>query len=294
METVLCQIPGGYIDHSGAAYRDVELAPLTGSDEELIAARYATRPGPTLTSELLARRIQRIGLIDDITPGLTRALLVADRQYLLIKLFEASFGPTVSAVVHCPAPGCGQVFDLDFQLSELPCTIAPVARQWHTVELAGSSEDAAASWTLALRLPNGSDQEALAHLVGAAEVEVRKKLLARCIDPQCRTLIADLDQWLTPERCRVLQTFIGAHAPRMDLTMEGLCPLCATPFISPFDPEAFFFETVQAQCRRLRQEVHFLAYHYHWSEREILAMDREKRQSYITILADALERARHG
>jgi hypothetical protein len=40
----------------------------------------------------------------------------------------------------------------------------------------------------------------------------------------------------------------------------------------------------------LYRQVHYLAYHYHWSEHEILEMPRDKRLAYIEILADEIER----
>ncbi|AQA21988.1 hypothetical protein BTZ20_0501 [Rhodococcus sp. MTM3W5.2] len=41
----------------------------------------------------------------------------------------------------------------------------------------------------------------------------------------------------------------------------------------------------------LRREIHYLAYHYHWSEREIMEMPRHRRQRYVTQLADEIERS---
>ncbi|HEX7048849.1 MAG TPA: hypothetical protein VF188_01455 [Longimicrobiales bacterium] len=41
----------------------------------------------------------------------------------------------------------------------------------------------------------------------------------------------------------------------------------------------------------LYREVHHLAFHYHWSEAEILAMTRSKRQRYLSLLAQHLEAA---
>jgi hypothetical protein len=40
----------------------------------------------------------------------------------------------------------------------------------------------------------------------------------------------------------------------------------------------------------LYREIHYLAYHYHWSEREIMDMTRDKRRKYIEVLADEIER----
>jgi hypothetical protein len=40
---------------------------------------------------------------------------------------------------------------------------------------------------------------------------------------------------------------------------------------------------------RLYTEVHYLALHYHWSEREILALTRGKRRKYLGLLVKQLE-----
>jgi hypothetical protein len=39
----------------------------------------------------------------------------------------------------------------------------------------------------------------------------------------------------------------------------------------------------------LYEEVHHLAFHYHWTEREILELPRTKRRRYLAILASKLE-----
>lgn len=44
----------------------------------------------------------------------------------------------------------------------------------------------------------------------------------------------------------------------------------------------------------LYHEVHQLAWHYHWSEREILAMSRAKRRRYLALLSRELERSDEG
>jgi transcription initiation factor IIE alpha subunit len=46
---------------------------------------------------------------------------------------------------------------------------------------------------------------------------------------------------------------------------------------------------------RLYEEVHWLAYHYHWAEKDILEMTRSKRRRYLGLLRKELEREReHG
>lgn len=45
---------------------------------------------------------------------------------------------------------------------------------------------------------------------------------------------------------------------------------------------------------QLFEEVHHLAYHYHWAEQEILAMPRPRRRRYLALLAAKLEQMREG
>ena len=40
----------------------------------------------------------------------------------------------------------------------------------------------------------------------------------------------------------------------------------------------------------LYEDIHYLAYHYHWSENEILNMTRTKRRRYLNLLAEHLQR----
>jgi hypothetical protein len=40
----------------------------------------------------------------------------------------------------------------------------------------------------------------------------------------------------------------------------------------------------------LYREVHYLAYHYHWSEQEIMSMSQAKRRQYIAVLAEEIEK----
>ena len=78
-------------------------------------------------------------------------------------------------------------------------------------------------------------------------------------------------------------------APLVDLTMEAGCPECRRNFILPFNLQDFFFGELRISQDLLFREVHYLAYHYHWSEGEILQMPRDKRRKYIEILADEIE-----
>lgn len=50
-----------------------------------------------------------------------------------------------------------------------------------------------------------------------------------------------------------------------------------------------FFRRELAGGDRLRQEVFYLAYHLHWSWRDILALEIEERRVYVQLLAARIE-----
>ena len=85
---------------------------------------------------------------------------------------------------------------------------------------------------------------------------------------------------------------LAAASPGPDLRLEVRCPECGADMSYPLDLERFFFEEWSTSLERLYEEVHYLAFHYHWSESGILEMPRPKRRRYLTLLAETLEKRR--
>ena len=79
-------------------------------------------------------------------------------------------------------------------------------------------------------------------------------------------------------------------APQLDPEVEALCPHCGRTFSAPLDLAGFVLTEAAGEVQHLRRDVHVLAWHYHWSEGEILAMSRKKRRRYIELLEHELER----
>jgi hypothetical protein len=298
MNTITCTLPAGYIDQENRRYRQVHLQPFTGEVEALVAD---LPDGPALVSQILALSIAAIGP----HPGsvdLARQLLVADRQFLLLQLRAATYGERVGAVLHCTQPRCGHKMDIDFSISDIPVTtVADV----HTIYQAELSAEATAALggnlgpkerTISFRLPNGEDQEALVPLLRTGRAtEAATLLLQRCIQHlgSIAAPTVDLLTTLPDAVCAEIETAMATAAPRVELTMEGHCPECRQAFAVPFDLEAFVLQELRTSLDALTREVHYLAYHYHWSEREIMQMPRAKRHRYLHILSEEMEKVRY-
>ena len=289
MET--CRLLGGYLDDRGRLHKDTDIVPLTGREEETLAdAREQNKA--RLVSEVLARCITRLGSLETVTPEITRGLLVADRQYLLLKLRQLTFGPKVQSTVFCPWPDCSSRVDIDFSLTDIPVKHAENRGATYTFSLPPSADTRTGeSMRLHYRLPVGADQEALQPRALVNEAEALTHLLDRCLVGEDGGKIAASD--LSPAARMALEREMESSAPAVDLNMDAVCPECGRGFSLPFDLQDFFFGELHISRDLLYREVHYLAYHYHWSEEEIMTMPRRKRRSYINVLADEIERMNH-
>lgn len=287
-------LPNGYQDEQGHLHREVVLVPLSGYEEELLAQPSPLAMASVITT-VLTRCVPRIGALD-MTTNIARQLLIGDRQYLLLLLRVLTFGDQVDATRHCPWPDCGQGLDISFKLTDFPVQAATTTEQIHTVTLSPTAAEGQA-WAkqhpqVRFRLPNGEDQEIVAPLLEQNEAQALTQLLCRCIyslgtiEQPLPELIRDLSPLVRQE----IETHMEMLMPGVDLTLTANCPHCEREFTIPFELADFFFGELATGEDLLRREVHYLAYHYHWSETEILSLPRYKRRAYIEILASEIER----
>jgi hypothetical protein len=186
--------------------------------------------------------------------------------------------------------------DIDFSLHDIPVCESDEKGPLYTKELSPESvfniEHGEQYREVVFRLPNGEDQETIAQTIEEDETEGLVLLLARCI----RRLgsLCDPGPEVIHRLSPLARAEIGRHmeeaAPQVDLNLAAHCPECDREFIVPFDLQGFFLAECQTNRDFLYREVHQLAYHYHWSEQEIMALPREKRRKYIALLADELRR----
>ncbi len=305
-------LPGGLLDGAGHVHREVELRKLTGRDEELLTT--LTEAPAVLVTNILSRSLERIGDLRPVTEDLARRLLVADRLFLLVKLREATFGDRVAGTLPCPWRDCAAKVDIDFSTSDIPVTSREEPRAVYRLRLspeaAVTGPDGELCRWITFRLPNGEDQEVVAPHLAAGGARALTLLLERCVtraetdtdetdtdvtDTGVTDRVApdDLVERLSPRARQEIEREMEARAPAVELEMDVQCRDCGRAFTAPFHLQDFFFGELQTSRDLLYRQVHYLAYHYHWSESEILDMPRDKRRHYIEILADEIEALNH-
>ncbi len=290
-------LPGGvFLD--GNFYQEVKLHPPAGKEMELLANASSPCSLASVVTTLLTHCIHRIGPITNINTRVVRSLLTGDRDYLILKLRQMTFGNKVEATLVCPNPDCGQKVDINFQISNIPIKPGKISSLVFTVKLpkqaAFKDNNGNKHYRVEFRLPNGADQEELALLVEKDETEAVNKLLARCIGKIGK--ITEINQSLveklaSPAREKI-ESAMEELAPQVEQDMETTCRECNHVFSFPFNISKFFLDEMKINLDQLYLEVHFLAFYYKWSESEILSMTNKKRRKYLELLGEHIERTR--
>lgn len=288
-------LPGGLVDAQGVVHREVELVPLRGRDELLFATEQGELRHDRIT-ELLVRCVRSIGAVSPVSRNHLRSLPVADRQYLLLKLREATFGDRFEGTVACASRACRARIDIDFPLGAIPIKESSDKGPLYSMQLSSAACAASAlaggDAEVVFRLPNGSDQEAIEGMLQHDERSAAAALLARCVQrvgPRQSPGAAGIAR-LSARALMEIEQRIEEVAPAVELTAAGDCPECGAGFAIPLDLTGLFWSECRISRARLLREVHYLAFHYHWSEREIMAMPRSLRREYIGILAEEVTR----
>jgi hypothetical protein len=255
-------LPGGLMLEPDHLLNKASLRPLSGHEEEWLA-RHPGMPGAARVTWLLSACLLSVN-DHPVTADLVRQLLVADRDYLILQLRRLTLGENIQAVIPCAA--CNNKMDVSFRVSDVPIEARPQAASSYTLQLSDRH--------VSFRLPTGGDQEAVLRI--KAE-DAASELLKRCI-------LDDGGRPLSADECDSLIAFMERMAPQLDLELDLKCPECSHQFFFPFDTTAFFLEEMALKGEELLREIHVLAFYYHWSETEILRLERDRRRAYLKLL----------
>jgi Phage tail assembly chaperone proteins, E, or 41 or 14 len=273
---MLLRLPGGYIDPDGKVHGEVELSPLTGADEVYLRDFASATPSARIITGLLARCVRRVGSAPAMSEDIARDMLVGDREYLVVRLFEQSCGAATNVQLRCPGEDCGKIMDVALPLAAMVPDPRPLSRGRHELDLQSDPPR-----RITFRLPTGADQEALSDI--ADETRAAAALLARCTG-----LDQDELDGLGVAACEEIEAAMEQLAPQADVEIEANCPECGRLFSGRSALPLHCLAEVATQAAWVEREVHVLAWHYHWSEAEILSLTRMKRRRYIDLIEQEL------
>ena len=279
-------IPGGvWRDDSrrtGMPLREIALRPAGGEDEAFLidSADHAT-PSER-ASALLARCLE-----EPDADRLVRSLTIGDREALLLHLRRVTLGETLDCVLSCPA-NCGERMEFELRVDDLLVPAYNDVRTEHNLTL----EAERGRYDVTFRLPTAEDLDCAASIARSDVLQGARSLLERCVVRAVRGEDVVGSDDLPPPVQDAIADAMAQRDPQAEIELDLACPQCGATFAIVFDTAAFFLQEIDERAAHLAQEVHTLAWHYHWSEREILAMPRRRRARYLELVADARARAR--
>lgn len=264
------ELPGG-LWTEGGCLRDSAFAPITGRLElclSEVSSEATCRPAAV--TEVLATALSTLGGAR-VTRDRARALSVADRHFLLRRL-QIRLGQGLSWR-HATCQSCAQVFDFQLDLALLPVVPAGPGYPFADVDCPSGQER--------FRVPTGADQEAIALLPASRAAE--EELLRRCWVPGEPGAAAD--RWRAilsggEALFSRIEEALSREAPAVTLAVQAPCPECGADNEVDVDPH----EVLRRAPDELFGEIHRIAEHYHWSEREILKLERPRRQRYLRLI----------
>jgi hypothetical protein len=201
------------------------------------------------------------------------ALPIGERNLLMLRLHELSFGPLLSAFGVCPQ--CGERLEFAVPVAQLASGLESQSR---AASIAWSEEGRD------YRLRCVTTDDLLTSLDAPDMGAAQECLLSRCLEvsaardperpPASRAVL---------QKPTVLQKFEQLHAAA-ELSCAIECPGCSSHEFLDLDIARFLWAEVRNAARRLLGEIHELASAYGWSEQAIARMAPGRRDAYLEMV----------
>jgi hypothetical protein len=250
---------------------------LDGEQERELLERLADALPAERVTGVLASAVMSIGAISPVTADDVRELSIGDRERLVLALRALSRGDELECVFDCGTDGCGEPLELSLRIGELIATdpaAEPAARQL--------TDTTADGRRFTVRAVTGRDHERAARRALHDPADAAAQLVAACV------LSCDEAEPSPPFSTSDVGTMLAALDPVAELLLEGDCPACGQRVLAVLDPISHLWSEMKQRRAELEHDVHVLATHYHWSEREIVALDAARRRRYLALIDTGL------
>lgn len=274
MEQITVVIPRGVpVNTEGEWIRKAVVRRLTGRDEQLLAELSDSTPLHSRVVALLESIVSFQGVnAAAVASGVVlKKMSLGDRSSLLLSARKLMIGDTLSCTIGCQS--CGRAISADISADAILQTEHPEPEMDYALEVSGFS--------LRVRPLTAEDQDALITKKITGPDALRQGLARACIVRSESTLPENLPESLL----EAISMRLEEIDPLSDITLSLLCPECGHSFQASLPVEDFVLGELGI-CRgdQLEREIHWLAFHYHWSEGEILSLPTAKRKRYVELV----------
>ena len=219
-----------------------------------------------------------LGLLGAVWPELGpmqwRQVSIGDRDACLFALQESLFAAELQTVAACP--NCGERLESRFTVRDVCTPSACLPQPREALQLVHER------YHVCFRLPCSED---LLDLPAGAETDAAAAaLLQRCIIEAHRDETPIPSPALPVEVQQRVSAIMAEQDPLADLQVGVNCPACGHVWPAALDIAAYLWGELDDWAQDLLAQVHVLARHYAWSERDILTMSAVRRRFYLDLL----------
>lgn len=269
MEQAAVTVPRGIAAPAGGRWiRHAQLRQLAGHDQWSLAEM----SGLPLHTRVLAL-LERVASFEEGEASeLLRQLSIGDRAALMLHMRRLELGDSLDCTVACAS--CGKNMSVVLSAAELLDAKNPQPSASYAIEACG--------FKLQVRPLTTLDQDML---VGIAQQNELEEALARsCIVESNMPLPEKLPHQLI----NTISSKLEEVDPLSYIILHLSCVECDHSFGASFNVEDFVYRELGIGLCDLESEVHWLAFHYHWSENEILSLPVRRRRRYISLINSIL------
>jgi hypothetical protein len=217
------------------------------------------------------------------TPASLAALPVAERDLLLLRLREMTFGAELGMFGRCVT--CGDPLEFTLRAAEVAAGLAAAT---------AAAADGPLEWAEAgrkFRLRAVTTEDLAATLTVPDPDAAGELLLTRCVQVDGEPDPPGPGHWPSPDDTSgpsapfpssVASRFAELHAAA-EVGCVIDCPACGTHQVLDLDIGRFLWREVSVAARRMLAEVHLLASAYGWAERDVLALSPARRAAYLEL-----------
>jgi hypothetical protein len=262
----------GGLWRDGRRHRRARLREV-GADErrDLLERADEALPAERITA-LLASALVAVGEVAPVGEAEVRELPIGDRDRLVVALRGVLHGDTLECVFPCT---CGESLEIELGVDALLGDDPPASPR-------GLSGKTAGDVAVTVRAALGRDHEHASHRALDDPGAAARELVRACV-VEARAASGE-PAGFDAEVAACADALLAAIDPGAELLLTGTCPSCEREVRATFDPISYLWTELEQRNRELEREVHVLSLHYHWSEREIVALGPRRRARYLALL----------
>lgn len=246
--------------------RGYKFKPLTGMLERVICeSGFELKNLAEQVTLILSRALDQIAGLP-ASEELIRSLSHGDRLFLMIQL-QAKIDPSPQwLTVNCQH--CEEM--IQFQIEPQTMPVKPAGNSFPESSVSLSTGN------LRIRVPTGADEEKLAHYADSEESAL-KLLLPELITS---TINEESINSLTQDDLELIDKKLDEMSPQPATLVSIECPYCTFQQQVSID----HYNWVSQSTQILDEEIHTLALNYHWSEKDILELSKNRRKHYLQLI----------